>query len=453
MAGEIDNNFQDGIMSLVNGLTGAELVEMSNVIFTKSFEVSKISDQFTITTGVREGNVIPIMSTAPKYDSFPYKNPQDCTIPVCDLNLEFSAKVWQLGMIACTIPICLNTFDEDFLKFWNVYRKVVQDEADLDTALLEYLIERFNKNLDAAIWRVVWFGERGIASTDQNYDLLRPIDGIFTQAEAGDGIKITIAANTTGTMTGEELYALFQTMYNAASATDWFDDETTEFKVTKKVATVWVTWLNNLEDYSQYNCECVSVDGVTKKNSFRVTDNLYVMGIPIKVYPELDGVIRALNLGRPYRILLTYRDNILVGTSEASQFPKFEAWYERKDNMIYLRGGAAIAAALVTDEYVYAGAEAASVVPVEFVSVSPQTATASQGGTSTFTKVVQPSTAPQGVTWTVTKLDGTAQAGLAVNGSGVVTIGGSVPVGTYLVKATSVGDTSYHDNATLTVTV
>lgn len=260
-----------------------------------------------------------------------------------------------------------------------------------------------------------------------------------------------MTANTTGTLTGEDLYAIFTEMYTRASELDWWDEDTAEFTVTKAVATAWVTWLNKLEDRSTYNCECYDINGVLKKNSFKTTDKLSVMGIPITVHPELDKIIKALNLGRPYRIILTYKDNLIAGTSEVSQFPKFEAWYEKKDNMIYLRGGAALAAAVVTDEYLYYGAESATTVGIDFFSISPEADSTTVSTTSTFVKNVLPAAATQTVTWSVTKPDGTAQAGLTISG-GVVTVGGSVPVGNYIVKAVSTADATQSDTATLTIT-
>lgn len=436
-------------MELVEGLVGAELVELSNTIFTKAFEVGSITELFTVSGGVREGNVVPIISNSPNYASFPYKNPLDCTIPVCDLDINFSAKVWQLGMIACTIPICINTFDEDFLLFWKVYRKTFGEESDVDTALMQFLIDRFQSNLEAALWRVVFFGDRSISASDPNYDLMRPIDGIFTQVEAGEGIKIVVPANTDGTsLTGQELYDILSNAYNRATLeTDWYDDTTAQFIMTKAMASVLVTWLNSLKDTSMYNCECLDADSVTKKRSFSINDKLFVFGIPITVRPELDGVIRQLGLGYPYRALLTSKDNILVGTGEVSKMSQFDVWYERKDNMIYMRGGANIGVSVATDEYIYIGAETASPLPPTSVSLTPATANLEQGDTLQLTATISPAEAPDTVTYEVLP----AGQGVTVNGTGLVTATGSATLGAYTVWATT--PEGVRDSSVITVIV
>lgn len=353
----VTNNFSETVLELVTDITSAETATIANAIFEASFEIGKLAETHTVLPGIRNGNVIPIISTNPAYDAFPFKDPSNCTIPACDLDLGFAAKAWQLGMIACKIPICINSFDDNFLAFWGSYKRVFGDE-DLDSALMQYIIEKFQTNLQAALWRVAYFGDTSIDSEDPNYALLRSIDGIFTQAEAGDGIKIEITQNTTGTLTGEDVYNYLVDAYNQASVLPWFNPSTMVFKMTSAMAAIWVAWLNSLGDKSAYNCECYSADGMTAQRSFSLDGNLRALGIPVEVRREFDGVINALTLGNPYRALLTTRENILIGTSEIDQLPAFDIWYSKDDDQIYIKGGANIGVSLVTDDYVYLGAEA-----------------------------------------------------------------------------------------------
>jgi len=359
----ITTNFASAILALVIDINSADTAELANAVYIKSFEVSKLSDSHSVIPGVRTGNIVPILSNSPNYLAFPYKNPADCNIPACDLDLPFDAKQWDLGMIACKTPICINTFNDNFLNFWGEYRRVFGD-ADLDGALITYIVEKFQQNLDAAIWRIGWFGDKTTPSGDSNYPYLRPINGIFTQAEAMDGIKIPIEENTSGVddaaepLTGERVYELLNEAYIAAINTPWFDESVSKFEMTKAMAAVWVAWLNSLKDRSMYNCECYDADSLTAKKSFSIKDNLFAFGIKIEVHQEFDGVITQLSLGYPYRALLTADTNILFGTSEIDQAPAFRIWYDPNTNNIYIEGGAHMGATLVTDEYVYLGAEA-----------------------------------------------------------------------------------------------
>jgi len=354
--------FNTEFLDLITDLTSAELADISNAIYEKSFAVGKLPESHTVVEGIREGNVIPILSTNPSYTSFPYKDMTNCNTPVCDLVLGFGAKVWQVGAVACRVPICINTFDENFLAFWGKYKRLFGDTS-LDGALMAYITGKFQTELDAALWRIGWFGERGYTPTNSpNYPLLRPLDGIFTQAEAGEGIKIPITENTSGTggapvpLTGEAAYAYLAEAYNEAMLTPWFDLTTAQFEMTKAMAAAIVVWLNNLNDTSMYNCQCLSATQITGKRMFTI-EGLSIFGIPVIVRQEFDGVITALSLGRPYRALLTSKDNIVFGTPEIDQLTAFDIWYSKDDGQVYMEGGAQLAASLVTDEYVYLGAE------------------------------------------------------------------------------------------------
>lgn len=351
----ITNNFSTGVLALVDDLVTADQVNISNAVYVSSFEVGDIANEHQVITGVRNGTVVPILSNSPKYDSFPVKNPNDCNIPVCDLDLGFSAKKWETAMIACKIPICINEFDDNFLIFWNQYKRLFGD-ADLNSALLQYIVGLFQNNLKAAIWRRVWF-----ADSASSNDYLEGADGIFTQAEAMDGYKIEITENVAGTgLTGEALYSYLNEAYQHAVLQPWWNPSTARFEMTQLMASVLVAWLNTIEDKSPYNCECYSVDGLTSQRSFSVDGQLKIFGIPIHVHREFDGVINAFNLGNPYRAILTFAGNILVGTSEMDQLPAFKIWYSEDDDKIYIKGGANVGASLVTNEYVYIGAETAS---------------------------------------------------------------------------------------------
>jgi hypothetical protein len=356
----ITTNFTETVLELVTDITSAETATLSNAYFQKFFEVGVMPDNYTLITGVRKGNVIPIISTNPSYAKFPYKDPTNCTLPACDLDLPYEAKAWQLGMIACKTSVCINTFDDNFLAFWGRYKRLFGDE-DLNSALMAYIMQNWERDLQAALWRMVWFGDTTIGSGEENYTLLRAIDGIFTQAEAGDGIKIEVTENPAGTgLTGAAVYAYLLEAYEAASVLPWFDPATMRFEMTSAMAAVFVAWLNSLGDRSMYNCDCFTADGVTSLRSFTLDGRLTAFGIPIYVRREFDGVINQLDLGNPYRALLTTNDNIIIGTSELDQLPAFSIHYSQDDDLIYIKGGAQIGVALVTNDYVYIGAESAN---------------------------------------------------------------------------------------------
>lgn len=353
----IETNFQEAILDLVTDLVSGDKVNINEAIFQSVFEVSPVTANHTVMTGVRNGNVIPILNTEATYTSFPYKDPSTCTTPSCDLNLSFASKVWSLGMIECKTPICINTFDENFLIFWNTHKRVFGDE-NLESALIRYITDQFKKELEAAMWRVIWFGDTSTPDSDPYYSLLRSSDGVFTQAEAMGGTKIVIDENAAGTgLTGPELYAYLQEAYNVASLEAWWDPATVRFEMTQKMAAVLVAWLNSITDKSAYQCECFSPDGLTAQRTFSIQNNISIFGIPVHIHREFDGVINALNLGNPYRAILTTNSNIVIGTTVQDQLPAFDIWYSKDDGLIYIKGGTQVGGALLTNQYVYLGSE------------------------------------------------------------------------------------------------
>ena len=356
----VTTNFASTVLALVDDITSAETATLSSAYFTKFFEVGKLAENFTIIPGIKNGNVIPIISTNPNYAKFPYKDPTNCTLPACDIDLPFAAKAWQIGMIACKTPVCINTFDDQFLAFFGRYKRLFGDE-DLNSALMAFIMEAWERDLQAALWRMAFFGDTTTAGGDPNYALLRAVDGVFTQAEAGNGIKIEVTENAAGTgLTGEAMYAYMNDAYLRASVLPWFDPATLRIEMTSAMAAVWVAWMNSLGDRSMYNCECYSADGLTSQRSFTLDGQLRIFGIPVFVRREFDGVINQLDLGNPYRALLTTNENILIGTSELDQLPAFSIHYSQDDDMIYIKGGAQIGVSLVTDDYIYIGAETES---------------------------------------------------------------------------------------------
>src|SRR6478736_2502079 len=299
----ITTNFDTAVLALVTDLVTAENIDISKAIYTSTFEVGDIAEGHQIVTGIRPGALIPILDNSPNYASFPVKDANNCVIPSCALDLGFATKAWE-----------------------------------------------------TAIWRRVWFADS--ASVDP---LLSGADGIFTQAEAMDGFKIVVTENSLGSgLTGAALYDYLTEAYEYASVQPWWNPATARFEMTQAMAAVLVSWLNSLGDKSLYNCECFSPDGVTAQRTFSINGQLRVFGVPVHIHREFDGVINAFALGNPYRAILTNESNILIGTTELDRLPAFDIWYSKDDDQIYIKGGANVGAALVTNQYVYMCVETAS---------------------------------------------------------------------------------------------
>lgn len=361
----INTDFTNNVLSLVDDLVTADMVDMSKSIYERQFETNGISETHTVIPGVRHGSVVPILRDIPNPDSFPFVDATSCDVTECDLPINSDAVKWSLGLIECRVPICLRSFDENFLLFWNTYRHACQGEPDMDSAMMKYLMNRFEKNLQLSTWRAAYFGDTNSASA--YYD---GIDGFFVQAEAGDGIKIEITENSESTytdqiaeLTPQDAFDYLVQMYNSATSLAWFDPSLMEFRVTRTIGSKLVQHLNTL-GITGVECACVDPAKASQGVSYNL-GNIMLFGIPVRVHGEWDDIINystVLNGGGgdnartdPHRAILTYRENLLIGTNQTECLESLDIWYSKETRNIYLDGSSYLGAQIPLSDYVYAG--------------------------------------------------------------------------------------------------
>ncbi|KUY29394.1 hypothetical protein [Elizabethkingia ursingii] len=353
----ITNNFKDDVVSLVNSFTEANMLDYKDAIVNDVVVDNEIEKEKKVLYGVKQGEVVPIIEKKADYTMFPVADESECGTNECSMDLDYSGIKWDLALIKCKIPICLNQFDKEFLQFWNTYKKF-NDEPNMDEALLQYLAKQFKQGLENAKWRRAYFADS--ASTSP---LLEGSDGFWIKADASAVVgenKIEITKNTGGTasaqmMTGEEVYNLLTDMYELATYYTWFDPSTFMFEVTWQMANAYTNWLNRLGHNAPTNCQCISPEGVVKSTAYTL-NNIGFNGLPIKPRISFDGVISQvpeLNGNNvpgaakvsPNRALLVKNDNMLIGTSDKDQLSFFKMWHNENDEKIYMRGGAYLGAA------------------------------------------------------------------------------------------------------------
>ena len=360
------DNFVADLLPLVKDLASADGVQFSKTLFEKVFLASDITKKHTVVTGVRNGSLVPIISDVPNYESFPFIDASSCDTQECDLNSNYSAREWKLGLISCRIPICLRTFNDNFLIFWNSYRMLNPGEVTtkyLRTALLQYLVDKVKQNLEAAKWRVEYFADK--ASTSP---LFNGFDGWFIQMQANPALVVPIAKNAGATyaaqkQTGQEVYDTLLAMEELYLQQDWSGTKPVTFKITKLQAMTLASYMNSLKDTACCDgVERLNPDNIQSKTFFY--DKLAFHGIPLEVMPEWDAIINGtaeLNGGggtaareNPNRIILTSKDNLLIGTEERQQLSMLDVFYEKKDNKVYIDAEAYLGAAVPLNEYILA---------------------------------------------------------------------------------------------------
>lgn len=358
------DNFTSTLLPLIDKI--AAEADFSKVLFEKTFLNTDFNKANTIVTGVRHGNVVPIISDVPNYESFPFVDANACDITECDLNTNYSGKKWELGLIECRIPICLRSFQDDFLVFWNQYKMVnpttdVVTQDYLETALMQFLADKVKTSLNAAKWRTAYFGDKASSSGYFN-----GFNGFFTQAEANAANVVVIAKNDGVTyadqqMTGQEIYDTLVAMDEKRSAQVWSSDNEVVY-MNQMLAQRFASYLNGLTETSC--CPNMEINPEAIGSRRFTTANLMFRGVPIVPVHEFDGIINGtaeLNGGGgaaarvdPNRILWTHKSNLLVGTSQQEDLDMFEIWYDRTDKKVYMEAGAYLGATIPLNEYVLA---------------------------------------------------------------------------------------------------
>ena len=361
------DNFASEVLPLITDLTSAELMQFSNTIFENAYPTTDIRDSITTLTGMRNGTVLPILIDKPTPDSFPFVADNNCNIESCDIDEEWSTHVWQIGLIECRAEICMRAFNENFLVFFNQYRNTQAGGADinLDSALIQFMTNKFTKNLRLSTWRAAFFGD-----TNSTSAFFNGVDGIFAQMSAVPENIVSITENQGATAqdqkfsSGEDVYNYLIEMYERAAEQPWFDPSILEYHVTKSMSSKLVSWLNAQGNNRPLNCNCIDPNAAVASNVFMM-DGLTINGIPVYTHNEWDDIINysaELNGGGgnnarvlPHRAILTFNQNLLIGTTQTEALNSFDIWYSKDDKKVYLEGSSYVGGGVpLLNEYVLA---------------------------------------------------------------------------------------------------
>lgn len=347
----LQGNFATAIGDLVTNLVASDIANINEAIWQETFGVGSFAQSHTLITNRRSGQVQPIVLAQNYYGSMPKGDEKSCDLNACDLTPNYSAKEWCLSEYNCRIPICMKNFDEEFLMFWNMYRQTLEDptgEPDAQ-AFLDYIEQTVRNQVLGTQWRVGYWGD---TAASQN-DLINGCDGFFVQAEAGTGHKIDIVA-AGAEPTALEIYASFQDAYEYAMSQTWGDQPDVVWKTTYAVAAKLVTWLNTMQDTSQYNCECYDPAGIVATRKFNV-QGLRIFGIPVEAHREIDLSMTAAGASayEKWKALLIRKSNLLIGTNTENKMEGFDMFYDKTDRKIYIDSVVRLGVMIPLEEYVY----------------------------------------------------------------------------------------------------
>lgn len=347
----LQGNFKTQIADLVTSLTAAEIANIDQAIWEEVFELSNFANAHTVVTGRRHGNLQPIINGDDPYGYMPVADNTSCDLNECDITPVYSSKEWCMAEYNCRLAVCMRTFDEDFLVFWNMYRQQLEDPlAEPDAqAFLDYLVNLVTRRISGTQWRAGYWGD----SEAVDNSLIDGCDGFFIQAEAGGGEKVSITGSgDNGAVVATDIYAALQSAYEYAVEQPWGGADNLVWKMTQTMAARLVAWLNTSADLSQYNCECINPVSVTNPRGF-TTDNLKIFGIPVEAHREIDASMTAAGATGAFRAILTRKTNLLVGVNKEEKLEGFDIFFDRVSRKIYLDAMTYFGVMIPTDEYVY----------------------------------------------------------------------------------------------------
>lgn len=348
----LQGNFATAVADLVDSLVTADKVNINEAIFQSTFMVGNFAQAHTLITEVRNGKLQPIVLSNDYYGAMPVGDETDCDLNACDLTPNYSTKEWCLAEYNCRREICMRSFDENFLVFWNKYRQRLDDPlATPDAqAFLDFITDIVEKQILGTQWRVGYWGD----TAEIENDLINGCDGFFAQAEAGDGEKINLTSEGTEP-TADEIYAALEEAYlYATNETTWGMEADLVWKMSYAAAAKMVAFLNTSADLSQYNCECINPDAVVAQRRFNV-QGLRFFGIPVETHREIDlSMTAAGKTGNDkYQILLARKSNLLVGTNTSDKLEGFDIFFDKITRKVYIDAMVYLGVMIPLDEYVY----------------------------------------------------------------------------------------------------
>lgn len=350
------------LLAAINGLTAAEKMNISNMIFIETFAEKNLQETHPFFSQVRAGSKIPILEESDDFGSFPFTT-GNCSLPECTMEDNFSTFTWDIQKIGCKVTICMENFLNDFLVFFNTWKKMNED--DIETALIQFIIERFQAKHKKAEIRVAYFGD-----TDADSTLINGMNGFFAQMQALATVDNTVTISQNDAVTvplqtitdGEVVYNYLKAMYDKAAVLPWFMPEKMIYRLDRTHVNALVGWLNTQADLKGISCDCIDPEKVTKARVFTV-DNLTVFGIPVEPLPFIQ-IMKAIGADtydsvtglyiNKNRMILARKENMMLGYEMEETFKSFKVYFDEKEDEIVIKGSSLFGVGVPTNSFVLA---------------------------------------------------------------------------------------------------
>ncbi len=345
------------ILEEIDSQSSAFSLEFSKIVYEKYINARSINELHRVETGVKKGDKIPLADKGRNYNYMKSKEglTSQCDFNECEINVKFSTKKWDTHAYNCEVKLCLKDLTRDFTEYWGLKCKDLdpKSESDVKNAFIDFLIDWVSEALVASHWVKAWFVSASYPTTSGLYGA----DALFTQmlgiAQVGSTQRIEIPENknndyaTQLALDPERGYEVFSALRKKALKSRTLRGRKKELVIltTEDLA---INYQEYLEDNNQVKC-CYKADTTTENYDI---DKLNIFGIPIKVMPEWDDIIQGadtegnpyfneLNNGTkftsPHRAVVTYKDNLPVGTCNSDKLDEVEVLYNKHDRRLSIR--------------------------------------------------------------------------------------------------------------------
>ena len=260
-------------------------------------------------------------------------------------------KRWELGCWVAPLKICYTEMEGTIAEYALKNGTAIGD-LNGTQVMSEVIYPIINDLLVDLIWRIAWFGDTeaenitdgGSITNGVDTDLITVADGlwkrIFAQVAINGAQRTAITTNTKAAMTAQGAATALIDQMLIDAAPEIMAKSGKVIYMTQAMATAFDL------DLRKTNCCNLPWEQIVEG----ITTTTY-NGIRYVAVAKWDELIAAFEAGaKPYRALLTTRDNLLVGTPAGEFVNDFDFFFDKKTRNFYIYGTGKIGTMLLEDK-------------------------------------------------------------------------------------------------------
>ncbi len=236
-----------------------------------------------------------------------------------------AVNVYEKYLEVCALKVNLEQCAADLGSSWFAkwLKKGTNIDDLTDTALQDFIVAQVIDALKYDLPELSWFGD-----TDSNDDFLASCDGIwkriFEAIDEYSGQRLAVIGDT---LSDCEALDVMRLLYEGAPAQlDGQPAANKQFLLTREL---YDNYLTCREDACCGDRSWDMVEAGPRQ--------LYFRGVPVIKMTEWTEAINFHNLSNPHRAMYTMKGNLYVGTDAVSSDQSLDFWYDKKDEMNYMR--------------------------------------------------------------------------------------------------------------------